>query len=697
MESPMSEPTTAIITGPASTVHREETESIRLGDWFVCPDEDKGRILACVTDIGSNYVHLEGMSLDVESRGGRYSWRQHRNDLHELIPAPDWQALVARQVAECQNTSAKIMQQVQDITRRLGVRPQNAMIGEVPATAETAGGTALAVLSAEDDIAKYALDLKAAQKDGLPDLFKCMKSVQERMAEWMQMPMIPLRAQVHSLESVMEPLEERVFQVGLYAGLTEQAVQIAEGATAAYHDRLHIFQLRRYMDEECLLDYDAGGIDIQGIEAFDVWLTKPENRDRVLPHPRCMVAMRVRRRMKERDWEGSLRQLGIHIELARLDKLTFLFVRNGENLYRINTEIDFPEHIFPDSGDFMGGEPLMFRTFGDHVDHFITVRAYESMVAENDDFEAKRQAWIADNPIAEWSAANPEKTDGQSPGRVEWLWEQANPCGSRFWHSRPHSDLDNYEALTPDSIHYDDAMRKIDAQQKEFNRVALIIQGLLDRSTALDPHPPVNLATQEGFKRMIVLVRDGSQVLTHGEKPDFEAYRRKLNAQITPDSFFVGQDTAWALAEGEKECRRLDADRRNKSEWRPKYHRPYGNPGPGMVSQAKQVTFKKGVATKATFAWERQRAYNHYSDDRSLVPVKLTVLVEDLLNVSAYRTGDFKRFFADPRTRVEYLQWAPLLLAAEKWCQKKEASAHQTPDLNQADTEHQSPFPQADE
>ena len=112
-------------------------------------------------------------------------------------------------------------------------------------------------------------------------------------------------------------------------------------------------------------------------------------------------------------------------------------------------------------------------------------------------------------------------------------------------------------------------------------------------------------------------------------------------------------------------------------------------PGPGMVSQAKQVIFKKGVATKATFAWERQRAYNHYSDDRSLVPVKLTVLVEDLLNVSAYRTGDFKRFFADPRTRVEYLQWAPLLLAAEKWCQKKKASAHQTPDLNQADTGHQ--------
>ena len=666
----MSEFATPIIADRAGTVHREETESIQLGDWFVCPDEDQGSILACVTAIGSNYVHLEGLSLDVEGHGGRHSWRQHRNDLHELIPAQNWQALVTGQVTRYQDESAEIMQQVQDITRRLGVCPQSPMIGGADAT-DASGGTALAVLSAEDDISKYALELKAAKEDTLPTLFKRMKSVQERMAEWMQMPMTPLRAQMISLESVMDPLEERVFQVGLYAGLTEQAVQIAEGTHAAYHDKLHVFQLRRYMDEECLLDYDTGGIDIHGIEAFDDWLAKPTNRNRILPHPRCMVAMRVRREIKERDWEGSLRQLGINIELAQLDKLTFLFIRNGENLYRINTEIDFPEWIFPDSGDFMGGEPLMFRRFADHVDHFITVRAYESMVAENDDFEAKRQAWIADNPIAEWSAANPKKTDGQSPGRVEWLWEEANPCGSRFWHSKPHSDLHRYEALTPDSIHYDDAMRKIGAQQKEFNRIALIIQGLLDRSTALHPHHPVNLATQEGFEQMIILVRDGSMVLTHGQKPDFEAYRRKLNALIIPDSFFVWQDTAWALAEGEKECRRMNADwRSRKSDWRPKYHRPYGNPGPGLVSQAKQVTFNKGIATKATFAWERQRAYNYYNDDRSLIPVKFTVPVDDLLNVSAYRKGDFRIFFADPRTRGEYLQWAPLLLAAEKWCQE---------------------------
>lgn len=660
-----SETETALVIGQPGTVRQDEAEIIRLGDWFIGHMENRGYVLACVTEIGSNYVHLEGLSLDVEGYGGRLTWRQHRNNLHELIPAQNWQELVAGQVALYQGESTKIMQQVQDITRRLGVRPQNTMIGETEAV--DVSGTALAVLSAENDISRYALDLKAAQEDNLPALFKRMKTVQKRMADWMQMPMIPLSTQMDNLESVMEPLKERVFQVGLYAGLTEQAVQIAEGTPAAYHDKLHVFQLRRYMDEECLLDYDAGGIDIRGIQAFDDWLAKPENRDRILPLPRCMVAMRVRRLVKERDWEGSLRQLGVNIELAQLDRLTFLFVRNGENLYRINTEIDFPELIFPDSGDFMGGEPLMVKIFADRVDRFITVRAYESMVAEQADIAAKKEAWKTENPIEKWAETNHEKTHGQTPERVKWLWDNANPYSG--WNSRSYS-LDSYEPLTPDSIYYDDAMRKINAQQKEFNRIALIIQGLLDRSTALHPHPPVNLATREGFEQMIVLVRDGSGVLTHGEKPDFEAYRRKLNAQITPDSFFVGQDTAWALAEGEKETRRMDADWRNKSEWRPKYHRPHGNPGPGVVSQAKQVTFRNGTASKVIFAWNRQRAYNYYNDDRSLIPVKFTAHVDDLLNVSAYRKGDFKIFFTDPRTRGEYLQWAPLLLEAEKWCQE---------------------------
>ncbi|EGQ61486.1 hypothetical protein GGI1_06967, partial [Acidithiobacillus sp. GGI-221] len=160
----MSESITTIIAAhdSTSTVHMEKTESIHLGDWFICETKKNGRLLVCVTEIGSNYVHLDGLSLDVEGYGGRFSWRLHRNDLHELIPAQNWQALITGQVTRYQDQSAEIMQQVQDITRRLGVRPQSTIIGETEA-ADTSGGTALTVLSAENDISKYALELKAAR------------------------------------------------------------------------------------------------------------------------------------------------------------------------------------------------------------------------------------------------------------------------------------------------------------------------------------------------------------------------------------------------------------------------------------------------------------------------------------------------------------------------------------------------------
>jgi hypothetical protein len=35
--------------------------------------------------------------------------------------------------------------------------------------------------------------------------------------------------------------------------------------------------------------------------------------------------------------------------------------------------------------------------------------------------------------------------------------------------------------------------------------------------------------------------------------------------------------------------------------------------------------------------------------------------------VMGHKLGDFKQFYADPRTREQYLQWAPMLLSAEDY------------------------------
>lgn len=65
------------------------------------------------------------------------------------------------------------------------------------------------------------------------------------------------------------------------------------------------------------------------------------------------------------------------------------------------------------------------------------------------------------------------------------------------------------------------------------------------------------------------------------------------------------------------------------------------------------------------FEWSRRRQiYHPYKQDK--IDVSLTVPVDQLFNVSAYKPGDYKRFFNDPRSREKYLEWAPTLLLAEE-------------------------------
>ena len=104
--------------------------------------------------------------------------------------------------------------------------------------------------------------------------------------------------------------------------------------------------------------------------------------------------------------------------------------------------------------------------------------------------------------------------------------------------------------------------------------------------------------------------------------------------------------------------------RREKSEYAShlgmcNYYKPPGNPGPEKIGQAEKVMLR---AKKARFSWHREAKH-----DFRMIPDSITVPFEKLLNVSAYQKGDYKRFFEDPRTRQEYLKWAPYLLAAEDY------------------------------
>lgn len=630
---PVTDPADVALVRREDPVVREfrEPETIEPGDWFWVTSEnwrgEEHTWFGCVYKVGSNFVEFHTSH---SPHGGHSYRRVHLNDFHKVCRRePDPESVIKGKIAHYQNQTRKLLGEVQEVTARLGVGKRHELEAHKDNT-----NTALVRLNKQTDVGEYKQALIRAEKEQLPELFKAIKENNEELARWMSAEMMPLQAQAEGLKGLLGGVQDRIFNVELYAGLTEQVEQVRDGEPAGLTDRLHVMQRRCYMDEECIASYEAGGITCENIGQFDEWISKPEHMERILPFPRCLVAFRVRRKMKER-----LADLNVFVKIAleEADKTTYLYIRNGERLYRMNTALEFGHKIFPDIKEF---EPRKLRAYmfiTPKVDRFITEAEYQVMVAENE--AAKKQAAV-------WKAQHPEKDHWKCP------------------HRERHYELDRYHPFDPSSVYYDEMVKVLEDKQKQYNRIALIIQGLFDRSPVLHPHPPVHIWTPEGFEAGVKLVYDIDRALNQAEKPDFEAYRAKCNETLKLGCVTVGQDIAWQEHEAEKENKRRENDWRNKDlKADLKRYKPYGNPGPGRAARVGRFMSR---AKRCGYSWMRKRvAWNRWDD----TPIRTTFTAEasQVLNADAYSPGDFKQFFADPRTRADYLVWAPVLLAAEEY------------------------------
>lgn len=581
--------------------------------------------LGCVMHVGSNYLEINGPWLG----NSRYSRRVHFDECWDAIRIEaNADAAIQERIEQYQNEAAQHMREIQAITARLGVSKQAALPGQ-PAQGSESGG-ALMVMSAQHDVKAYERALILAKDQQLPDLFAAVKKANERLVGWMTAKSLPMEALAAGMQGVVGDIKDRIFNVSLYAGLTEEVVQCCSGEPAAFHEKLHVMQRMAFMDEECIAHYRVGGMEFKDIDAFDAWVCEPENRDRLLPFPRTLVAMRVRRNPKERTWDGSIRGVLIKLQMENEDKLTFLYIRNGDRVHRLSCDLDFDEKIFPDRSEFDPSEPMMVRMFGARVQEVVSLSEYQARVGLD---EAKRRAEPA------WSFSG---------------------FDSREW-----------QPFDPSSVYFDEASDAVSERIKKYNRVATIVQGLYDRSEVLHPHAPARTWTPDGFNAAIALVYDGSDVLHDGQAPNFEAYRSACNASLETGSVVIGQQLAWEKKEAERENERRAADWRfrNSHDRRDlKTYRPEGNPGPGLLANIAQW---KPRSREAVFVWNRERLRDggYYSGKRQGDPLRTTTTVAEaeLFNVSAYKPGDFKQFFQDSRTRAQYMKWAPALLTAEEF------------------------------
>jgi hypothetical protein len=631
-----------------------------VGSWFwVKDDEKKGRkYLMCVIHVGSNYAEMDFPESSSE--------RIHLDEFWErCTPEPNWQAVIDRAVGDLRGDVRRLMGEVHEITARLGVGKRDAL----PDGNETQALVAHSKGAVED----YQKDLVKAKEKTLPKLFEDIKRTNEQLARWMTAAMTPLKAEAEALSDSLGAIQNRIFAVELYAGLTETVELVQDGAPAPETEPISLLQRRHYMDEECLVAYEAGGMRFGNIGAFDKWLLRPKNLNRILPFKRCVVAFRVRRE-DSRLGEDSAQSLSdfINLQIERnADKTTFLYLRNGERVYRLNTKIEFDAKLFPDLDRQSLSRKLWAKMFGGNVDTLVTDDHYQEMVRER----AEAQERLKHLPkIPGGGIWDTPKMRKKYPDEAEYEkhyseWKAKQDAHYKRDHERwilsdVGRDLDSYKPYDANHVYYDDISKFIADEMAKHNRLVLVLQGLLDRSPVFHPHPPWQIFTQAGFEQGIKLVFDHDRALVSGDAPDFEAYRRHLNASLKTGSVTVGQDNAWELHEGEKESERRRRDYRHRGDkYFPKRHRPYGDPGPGLVARVEHFSKKNQTCT---FRWRKDRKrYDRYNEGD--LPASFTCPADNLLNIDGYQPGDFLQFYNDPRTRAEYLRWAPLLLTAEDY------------------------------
>lgn len=593
--------------------------------------------LGCLMNIGSNFVELKS------PHGGEI--RVHMDEFDERLSLEsDSRTHIGHKVADYQQEVRDTLEKIRALTARLGIVERQG-IEHGPDTTTRA----LAAASGQKEIKEYEGSLVRAKEKDLPALFENVETATKEMTIWMKAETLPMQAQVGDLNSVIKVVDNRIFDVSLYAGLIENITEIRGGEPAAYDEKVHMFQRRLYMDEECLANYRVGGMEFKNVKAFGRWLCRPKNLNRVFPFPRCMVSFQVRRNDKLRRGDGTYKTAHINFNLKQDDEATFWYIRNGERMYCLETKLEFGSMIFPDKDEFNISAPQMVRIdSGGEVDHFLSVHEYKDMIKRHRIEEKERK-----RKYAEWEKANADKDDPFNP-HDSW---------------RSFRDRGDWYPFTPDSIYYDEAKAEIESRIRYYNRIALILQGLFDRSEILNPHPKAKLWEGDNFKEMVELVYDGGMVLHAGDKPDFGAYWRRCNKSLGKGSVTVGQDDYWQMLEAEKYCNQVERSYHGRrGGYRPQRYSPYGNKGPGFTARIAKWSKKK---RQATYQWGREiqrRRRNWWrSEDGPHIQAKVTVPAEKLFNVSAYRKGDYKQFFNDPRTRAEYIQWAGYLLTSEEY------------------------------
>lgn len=164
-----------------------------------------------------------------------------------------------------------------------------------------------------------------------------------------------LQLRAKELQAEVAQRLEEIWVTELYCGSKEQVHVIRDGDPAAEETPIAIRQAVLCMDEEIavhdwlLNPARIGEFDYRHVADFDRWLAAdPSALATICPWPKGVVGMRVRRVEKERP---HLKDAGIAgafqaMAEAEADTMTYLYIRNGQKLFRVDVDVKLWPRLF---------------------------------------------------------------------------------------------------------------------------------------------------------------------------------------------------------------------------------------------------------------------------------------------------------------------------------------------------------------
>lgn len=177
----------------------------------------------------------------------------------------------------------------------------------------------------------------------------------ERMKNDLQQQRYELQRQIEGMRKELERRLEHVWMIELFLGTQEQVTLLRDGAPAPASTPITVCQRVLCMDEELAVytwlkhPNRIGSFTWRNLHDFDAWLLQdPQHLDAIFPYEKGIVGLRVRR--KQYSLGREVHPL-VQVGEDEANEMTYILVRNGEQLYRLWVDVSLWPRLFSSDED----------------------------------------------------------------------------------------------------------------------------------------------------------------------------------------------------------------------------------------------------------------------------------------------------------------------------------------------------------